>query len=466
MLAHSPAGDNAPPLSVGELSQALKRTVEDRFGHVRVRGELSGWKRAASGHCYFGLKDADALIDGVMWRGAAATLAFAGEDGLDVVATGRLTTYSGRSRYQVVVERLELAGEGALMALFERTRARLAAEGLFDPAGRRPIPYLPGTIGVVTSPTGSVIRDILHRLADRMPSHVVVWPVAVQGEGAAAQIAAALEGFNAGGPFARPDVLIVARGGGSVEDLWAFNEEVVVRAVRESRIPVICAVGHETDTSLGDLAADRRAPTPTAAAEMAVPVRAELTAGLVQAGARLAAGAERIRARSAERLGLVARLLPPPARLTDGHRQRLDDAAERLRRGGTDRLAAAHTVLDRTGAGLRPRVLAGGLARARERLATARLDPTVLARRHREARERLATTWRLAGALHPDAPLARGYVRVEGAGGRVLTTATDTRAVSRLQLVFADGRVAARVEGASRPAKPRAGAPEDQATLL
>lgn len=448
MVAQSAAGDNAPPLSVGELSQALKRTVEDRFGHVRVRGELSGWKRAASGHCYFALRDADALIDAVMWKGQAARLAFAGEDGLDVVASGRLTTYPGRSKYQVVVERLELAGEGALMALFERTKARLAADGLFDPARRRALPYLPDVIGVVTSPTGSVIRDILHRLSDRMPSHVVLWPVIVQGEGAAAQVAAAIEGFNAGGPFARPDVLILARGGGSVEDLWAFNEEAAVRAVAASDIPVISAVGHETDTSLCDLAADHRAPTPTAAAERAVPVRAELMARLAESGGRLARGAERASGRAAERLGLVARLLPAPARLTDGHAQRIDDASERLRRAGADRLVAAGAGLERAAAGLRPRLLAGRVERAAERLASSRLDPRLLTRRVAEGERRLAAAWRLAGALHPDGPLARGYVRVEARGGRVLTTAEAARQAGRLRLTFADGPLDARVEGA------------------
>ena len=463
LVAEEVPGDNAPPLSVGELAHALKRTVEDRFGHVRVRGELSGFKRAASGHLYFALKDADALIDAVMWKGQAARLAFAGEDGLDVVASGRLTTYPGRSKYQVVVDRLELAGEGALMALFERTKARLAAEGLFDPARRQPLPFLPATIGVVTSPTGSVIRDILHRLADRMPSHVVVWPVIVQGEGAAAQVAAAIEGFNAGGPFARPDVLIVARGGGSVEDLWAFNEEAVVRAVAASTIPVISAVGHETDTTLCDLAADHRAPTPTAAAERAVPVRAELLARLAEGGGRLARGAERARGRAAERLGLVARLLPPPARLTDGHAQRLDEAAERLRRAGIDRLTDARAGLGRAGAGLRPRLLSAQARRARERLGAARLDLRLLIRRVEEGRRRLEASWRLAGALHPDGPLARGYVKVQTPTGRVLTSAEAARAAKRLRLIFADGPVDARVLGGGG-AK---GEGEDgQATLL
>lgn len=283
LVAREKQGDNAAPLTITEISTLLKRTVEDRFGFVRLRGELSGVKRAASGHLYLALKDEKAVIDGVMWRGNAGRLPFNPEDGLEVVASGKLTTYPGRSKYQIVIDRMEVAGEGALLALLEKTRARLAAEGLFAPERKRALPFLPRTIGVVTSPTGSVIRDILHRLADRFPSHVIVWPVLVQGQGAAEQVAAALRGFGAiepGGPVARPDLLIVARGGGSIEDLWSFNEEIVVRAIAESPIPVISAVGHETDTTLADYAADRRAPTPTAAAEMAVPVRAELSATL------------------------------------------------------------------------------------------------------------------------------------------------------------------------------------------
>ena len=272
-------GDNRPIFTVGELSQALKRVVEGEFAWVSVRGEVSGFKRAASGHLYFALKDADAVLDAVCWRGVAGRLGIAPEDGLEVVATGKISTYPGRSRYQIVVERLELSGAGALLALLEARKKALAAEGLFDEARKRDLPYLPETVGVVTSPTGAVIRDILHRIEDRFPRRVLVWPVTVQGAGAAEEIAAAIEGFNrldAGGAVPRPDVLIVARGGGSLEDLWAFNEEVVVRAAAASDIPLIAAVGHETDVTLIDLAADRRAPTPTAAAEMAVPVRADL----------------------------------------------------------------------------------------------------------------------------------------------------------------------------------------------
>ncbi|MBA4765874.1 MAG: exodeoxyribonuclease VII large subunit, partial [Erythrobacter sp.] len=288
LVAKPRPGDNAEPLSVSEISQMLKRTVEDRFGFVRLRGELSGVKRAASGHLYAALKDDKAVIDAVMWKGNAGRLPFRPEDGLEVVASGKITTYPGRSKYQIVIERMELAGEGALLALLEKTKARLQAEGLFDESRKRALPFLPRTIGVVTSPTGAVIRDILHRLADRFPSRVIVWPVLVQGQGAADQVAGAVRGFSAmaqGHPD-RPDLVIVARGGGSIEDLWSFNEEAVVRAIAECSIPTISAVGHETDTTLADFAADRRAPTPTAAAEIAVPVRAELAAALADYGAR------------------------------------------------------------------------------------------------------------------------------------------------------------------------------------
>src|SRR5690348_3264907 len=274
LLANVARGDNSPALSVSELSGALKRTVESAFGHVRVRGEISGFKRHSSGHCYFSLKDESACMDAVIWRTSAGALAFRPEDGAEVIATGKLTTYPGRSKYQIVVDRLELAGEGALLALLEKRRKALAAEGLFAAERKRGLPYLPRVIGVVTSPTGAVIRDILHRLEDRCPTRVILWPVPVQGEGAAAKIAAAIRAVPSLDP--RPELLIVARGGGSIEDLWAFNEEEVVRAAAESPVPLISAVGHETDTTLIDFASDRRAPTPTAAAEMAVPVRSDL----------------------------------------------------------------------------------------------------------------------------------------------------------------------------------------------
>ncbi|MDA0996905.1 MAG: exodeoxyribonuclease VII large subunit, partial [Proteobacteria bacterium] len=330
-------GDNLPVFSVSEISGLIKTTMEHRFEQVRIRGELSGFKRAPSGHLYFSLKDENAVIDGVCWRASAARLRIRPEDGMEVIASGRITTYAGRSKYQVVVETLEHAGEGALLKLLEDRKRKLAAEGLFDEARKQLLPYLPDVIGVVTSPTGAVIRDILHRLADRFPRRVLVWPVLVQGDGAAAQVAAAIRGFNGlgGGTIPRPDLLIVARGGGSIEDLWAFNEEIVVRAAADSDIPLISAVGHETDWTLIDLAADVRAPTPTAAAELAeiMARQAELLSRLTRAlGRRLQS--------SAQQLKSLDRALAHPKRRLEAVGQRLDDRAQQLVRAmrlGIDR---------------------------------------------------------------------------------------------------------------------------------
>src|SRR5436190_21948210 len=331
--AHSAPGANLPEYTVSELSLALKRSIEGGFAHVRVRGEISGFKRHGSGHCYFALKDADAVLDAVCWRMTAIRLQLKPEDGMEVVCTGRLTTYPGRSKYQLVVDTIELAGKGALLRLLEERRLRLAAEGLFAAEKKRKLPFLPAVIGIVTSPTGAVIRDILHRLADRVPRHVLIWPVAVQGEGAAAQIAAAIEGFNRierGGRLPRPDLIIVARGGGSLEDLMAFNEEIVVRAAAASAIPLISGVGHETDTTLIDWAADLRAPTPTAAAERAVPVRAELMQRIQDLGGRAAAASQRRIAEERLHLTGLGRGLGDPAALLATANQRLDDRTERL----------------------------------------------------------------------------------------------------------------------------------------
>ncbi|WP_395010644.1 exodeoxyribonuclease VII large subunit, partial [Devosia sp.] len=307
---------NAPEFTVSELSQAVKRTVEDEFGHVRVRGEISGFRgQHSSGHAYFTLKDENASIDAVVWKSSWPRLLFKPEEGLEVIATGRLTTFPRSSKYQIVIEQIEPAGAGALMMLLEERRKKLAAEGLFDKARKRALPYLPRVIGVVTSPTGAVIRDILHRLADRFPSHVLVWPVRVQGETCAPEVVAAIAGFNRlppDGPIARPDLLIVARGGGSIEDLWGFNEEAVVRAVVASAIPVISAVGHETDTTLIDYAADLRAPTPSAAAEAAVPVRTELVAYVDDLGHRARNGIRRGLVAERDRLRAAAGQLPRP----------------------------------------------------------------------------------------------------------------------------------------------------------
>ncbi len=455
LLAEADEGSNAPALSVSEISSALKRTVEDRFGYVRVRGELSGFKRAASGHLYFALKDADAKLDGVMWKGNAGRLPFAPEDGLEVIATGKLTTYAGRSSYQIVADRLELAGEGALMLLFEKLKARLSAEGLFDSARKRPLPYLPRTIGIVTSPTGAVIRDMMHRLEDRFPSHVILWPVLVQGEGAAAQIAAAVRGFSAlpvDGPVARPDLLIVARGGGSIEDLWAFNEESVVRAVAECSIPVISAVGHETDTTLCDYAADLRAPTPTAAAEMAVPVRLDLAERLSGAEIRLTSGLRRMLQRAGEALQVLGRLMPGIADIVASRQQRADDLAERLKRGLERRSDLARIAFVGTAARLGPALLRRPLERQQERLAAVRLSPAPLERRLAEGKARLSGLERLLTSLHPEAPLARGFARVTSADGKTIGTSAAARAAHDLRIRFVDGEVAASVARDSGPA--------------
>ncbi|HZV19186.1 MAG TPA: exodeoxyribonuclease VII large subunit [Sphingobium sp.] len=453
LLAQERQGDNLAPLSVSELSALLKRTVEERFGHIRLRGEISGFKRAASGHAYLALKDDGALIDGVMWKGTAGRLAFAPEDGLDVIVTGKLTTYPGRSKYQIVIESMELAGEGALMQLFERLKAKLAAEGLFDTARRRPLPMLPRVIGVVTSPTGAVIRDILHRLADRFPSEVLLWPVLVQGEGAAAQIATAVRGFGAlppGGAIPRPDVLIVARGGGSIEDLWAFNEEIVVREVADSPIPVISAVGHETDTTLCDFAADLRAPTPTAAAEMAVPVRSDLLAQVAELDARMRRCVARGVERGRERVEAQRRLLPRPDMLLTQARQRTDDVSERLRRGLSHRLSDARHELANAAGALRPALLDAQVQRSRQRMASVRLAPALLERRLTDARRQFDGLWRVARSLDPDAPLKRGFARVM-AQGRLILTTEAARAAGAVTLKFDDGEVEATI-GAQPPA--------------
>ena len=441
-------------MSVSEISAQLKRSVEDRFGFVRVRGELSGLKRATSGHVYMALKDESARLDAVMWRGTAQRLSFQPEDGLEVVATGKLTTYPGRSNYQMVVERMEVAGEGALLALLAKTKARLEAEGLFAPARKRPIPYLPDVIGVVTSPTGAVIRDILHRLADRFPSRVLVWPVLVQGQGAAEQVAAAVRGFSALpdiGAIPQPDLVIVARGGGSIEDLWAFNEETVVRAIAESRVPVISAVGHETDTTLADFAADRRAPTPTAAAEMAVPVRADLANQIVELALRQRRAAQRPLQLGRERLAARADRLPRLEALLVPQAQRLDDLGERLRRGLAERTQLARTDLQRTGARLSLPLL------------SARLD---------RARDRIEATGRFLHSLDPDRVLQRGYVRVTGGDGRTLVSREAAVGEAALNLHFRDGVLVVAPGGnasARAAVKPKPGprtAPPEQGKLL
>ncbi len=501
---------NAPEFTVSELSSALKRTVEDAYGHVRVRGEITGFRGPhSSGHCYFALKDDGAKIEAVIWKFAHARMRFKPQEGLEVIATGKLTTYPGSSKYQIVIEAIEPAGIGALMALMEERKRKLAAEGLFDEARKQLLPWLPEVIGVVTSPTGAVIRDILHRLQDRFPRRVLVWPVKVQGEGSAEQIAAAIRGFNAlpqGGRIPRPDLLIVARGGGSLEDLWSFNEEIVVRAAADSSIPLISAVGHETDITLIDFAADKRAPTPTAAAEMAVPVRSELLLEVATLARRTFKCWQRGQEGRCHELRSAARALPAAGELLAIPRQRLDGAASSLPRALKANTHAHFRRFAQASARLTMRVLRGQLAQADHRLTVSgerlthstasllrnrrdrfaglqvRLKASRLANaqaqrqkiaRDRERAQRLAERARralvmamqrlqarvshsgqLLGALSYRSVLARGFVLVRDERGHALHAAAAVGPGARLELEFADGRVAATAD-ADRPAVAR-----------
>ncbi|MEQ8666977.1 MAG: exodeoxyribonuclease VII large subunit [Rhodospirillales bacterium] len=435
-------GGNIPVFSVTEISHAVKQTVEGAFPRVRVKGEISGFKRAASGHLYMALKDDDAVIDGVCWRTTAGRLAVDPEDGLEIIATGRITTYPGRSKYQLVIDRMEIAGEGALLKLLEDRKRKLAAEGLFDEDAKQLLPVLPSVIGVVTSPTGAVIRDILHRVRERFPVRVIVWPALVQGDGAAEQIAAGIRGFNAlpeGGPVPRPDVLIVARGGGSLEDLWAFNEEIVVRAAAESDIPLISAVGHETDWTLIDLAADVRAPTPTAAAEIAVPVRADLMARVTELQQRLTRAGQRYLTDRAERLQAMARGLPRPGRIVEDRSQRLDDWSERLANSLNVGLERRQRRVVGAGAGLvRPTAL---IRRAGEQLAerSARLVRAwPRAMKTREAR--LSAAASLLESYSYRRTLERGFALVSGADGAPVRSVAQAAPGDTLSIEVADGR--------------------------
>lgn len=502
---------NAAEYSVSEISGALKRTVEDTFGHVRVRGEISGYRGPhSSGHAYFSLKDERAKIDAVVWKGTMARLRFRPEEGMEVIATGKLTTYPGKSSYQIVIDALEPAGAGALMALLEERKRRLAAEGLFDAGRKQLLPYMPRVIGVVTSPTGAVIRDIVHRIKDRFPLHLVVWPVRVQGDTCAAEVSAAVAGFNAlpaGSAVARPDLIIVARGGGSLEDLWGFNDEALARIVAASDIPVISAVGHETDWTLIDLVADVRAPTPTGAAEMAVPVKAELEARIAALGARLRAGMSRLADRRRSELRAAARALPAADQLLAMPRRQFDEATSRLARAlslGMERkrarlsgvrltpaalsrrladarrtserdLRRAFAALERVTAQRRSmltraaaRVTIEPMAR-RQKLQRSALDglsrraDQSLARRLERLRGRLTQADRLLASLKMSdaAILERGYALVTGADGRVVKRAAEIAGHERLTLTFADGkRDAVAADGASAPPPAPAAPPQ------
>ncbi|MEE2525354.1 exodeoxyribonuclease VII large subunit [Hyphobacterium sp. HN65] len=493
----SSAETNTPEFSVSELANSLKRTVEDAYGHVRVRGELGRVIIARSGHAYLDLKDDKAVIDGVMWKGMVERLNFKPEEGLEVVCEGKLTTYPGRSKYQIIIERMEPAGAGALMALLEDRKKKLAAEGLFEASRKKAIPVLPKVIGVVTSPTGAVIRDILHRLEDRFPRHVLLWPVLVQGDAAAGQIAAAIRGFNAldgNGSIPRPDVLIVARGGGSVEDLWCFNDEDVVRAAAESDIPLISAVGHETDTTLIDFASDRRAPTPTGAAEMAVPVRADLMQDVRSQGERLTRSLTRLISQRSSEFRATARAFPTPQNLLGTSRQRLDLAAaglrpEALRRDiliKTERVSANGQRLQ-SSLRRQSRLGSENLSRIMERLR--RASPTRQMQRSSGDIGKLTDRLRRAGAklmdrkqrdlasvaarhalLGHDSVLQRGYALVRNVDGGLVRSASQAHPGEAVSIQFADGKTEA-VIGSGGPvrkkAKPRQPAsPEKQGRLF
>ncbi|WP_019015733.1 exodeoxyribonuclease VII large subunit [Elioraea tepidiphila] len=448
-MQDAPPGHNLPEFAVSELATAIRRTLEGEFGRIRVRGEITELKRYPSGHVYLSLKDENAKLAAVIWKSAVPRLGLAPENGVEVIATGKLTTYADRSTYQLQIERLEYAGEGALLARIEALRKKLAAEGLFDAARKRPIPRIPRVIGIVTSPRGAVIRDILHRLADRFPREVLVWPVAVQGNGAAEQIAAAIDGFNAlpeNGAIPRPDLLIVARGGGSLEDLMAFNDEAVVRAAAASAIPLISAVGHETDTTLIDFAADMRAPTPTAAAELAVPVRVDLIRHLDQVRARASSAIARIVNERRLRLERAERFIPDLPALIAAAQQRLDDRSARLDAAIVALLATRRHALDRSAARLpHPRETIAG-KRAALDLVSHRLDDRV-ARALAAAAARLGALSPRLDAVSYQSVLARGFALVTDTAGHAVTSAHAVTPGKRLGLRFADGEARVIAEG-------------------
>lgn len=501
---------NVHEYTVSELSGAVKRSIEENFGFVRVRGELGRVTRPGSGHVYLDLKDDKSVLSGVMWKGMAARLKIRPEQGMEVIATGRMTTFAGQSRYQIIIDSIEPAGVGALMALYEERKKKLAAEGLFAPERKREIPFLPQVIGVVTSPTGAVIRDILHRLRERFPRHVMVWPTVVQGRGAEDRIAEAIDGFNAlepDGDIPRPDVLIVARGGGSIEDLWCFNEEVVARAAAASRIPLISAVGHETDTTLIDYVADRRAPTPTAAAEMAVPVRSELVGEILNKERRMVGAGARLIEMRRNALRSAERGLGRPEDMMGSAQQRLDRLGDQLAAGLRGKAARAETSLasrgrltsttlstalarkknDAAGLGARlPAAAALPLRQARERINALRL-PSLALRRHlesegagvgklagriaalaprlmRDRRERLTAQARLLESFSYENVLERGFALVRDSNGALVRRAASAPKTGPGEIrfrdgvtaiTFADGQGSKRERGSGgRPAKP------------
>jgi exodeoxyribonuclease VII large subunit len=521
MVEQNLFASNIAEFTVSGLAGAIKRTVEDAFGFVRLRGEISGYRGPhSSGHVYFSLKDERARIDAVIWRGVFSSLKFKPQEGLEVVVTGRVTTFPGKSAYQIVIETLEPAGAGALMALLEERKKKLAAEGLFAPERKRPLPFWPQVVGIVTSPTGAVIRDMLHGFDERCPCHVLLWPVRVQGESCAQEVARAIAGFNRLGPgdiLPRPDLLIVGRGGGSLEDLWGFNEEIVVRAAAASEIPLISAVGHETDWTLIDLAADARAPTPTKAAEWAVPKRSELIARSNELGGRLSTSVARTLEGHRARLKGAARGLPRPQELLALPRQRFDAQAGRLARGLIAFAAACRARHGQLAGRLRPKLVSDRIARYRDQLKAqrrhaaqaflkavqtkrmgferlgGRLRPGLLALQAERGRERLdalllrarrgfaggverrrvalEARGQLLRSLSHKSVLERGFALVRDSAGAMIRRAVEASAARDVEIEFADGRRFAHIEdqngggssrhpgaGAPRPARKRAAA--------
>ncbi|MDB2600060.1 exodeoxyribonuclease VII large subunit [Amylibacter sp.] len=444
-LIDSPGqGENAPEFSVSELSSVLKRMIEGEFSNVRIRGEVGRVSRPASGHLYFDLKDDKSVIASVTWRGQASKLATQPEEGLEVVATGKITTFAGQSRYQMIVSEMSVAGIGALMAQLEKRKKKLEAEGLFDKKIKKEIPYLPEIIGVITSPSGAVIRDILHRLSDRFPRKVLLWPVSVQGESCAPDVTAAINGFNKltpGGAMPRPELIIVARGGGSIEDLWGFNEESVVRAASESEIPLISAVGHETDTTLIDLASDLRAPTPTAAAEYAVPVRADLMGWLSSMEERRVRSLTSNLEIKRQRLKDLSRGLPTPADLVAMAAQRLDAVSDRLPRALSAVSNNKRTLLLQTSAGLRGRLLQNKLIdRTKEMnrfVKSIEANIRLIIQRNQSALDGLE---RIRQTLGYEATLRRGYTVVRNKDGKLITRLKEADVNKELEIEFYDGK--------------------------
>lgn len=454
---------NAKAYSVSELAFALKRTLEDAYGFVRLRGELSKVTHHSNGHVYLTIKDERSAIDGVVWKGSVKNLSIRPEHGLEVIVTGKITTYPAGSRYQIVIETMEAAGMGALLAQLERLKAKLQGEGLFDQARKKPIPTMPAVVGVITSPTGAVIRDILHRIRDRWPCRVIVWPVVVQGDQAAAQVSAAIEGFHRlapDGPTPRPDVLIVARGGGSVEDLWPFNAEALARTVFAAEIPIISAVGHETDTTLIDFVSDRRAPTPTAAAEMATPVLAELKAAIADFSGRLHRSGGRMVEDRRGRLQVMERSLARVPDLVELAGQRFNLVANRLGAALERNVSAHRTELVRTAGRLNPALLQRPHAVRKDQLerVVVRLEPAMRRQLDRTA-ERLSSLGKLHASVDPSAPLKRGFARVHRADGSLVKEGASLRSGEGVQLVFADTTREATIDGTPSALPPPAAAP-------